>query len=61
MYSILILSMKKDKLLSFRTTTDNEQYLRDLMNENERSMSFIISKMIDAFRNKNVTDTRDIK
>ncbi len=53
--------MKKDKLLSFRTTTDNEQYLRDLMNENERSMSFIISKMIDAFRNKNVTDTRDIK
>ena len=53
--------MKKDKLLSFRTTSENEQYLRDLMNENERSMSYLISKMIDAFRVKGVTDTRDIK
>jgi len=52
--------MKKDKLLSFRTTTENEQYLRELMKENERSMSFIISKMIDACRSRNVTDTRDI-
>ena len=53
--------MKKDKLLSFRTTSENEQYLRDLMNENERSMSYIISKMIDAFRTRGTKDTREIK
>ena len=53
--------MKKDKLLSFRTTSENEQYLRDLMNENERSMSYIISKMIDAFRARGTKDTREIK
>tara|TARA_B100000676_G_scaffold278123_1_gene300303 strand:- start:142 stop:303 length:162 start_codon:yes stop_codon:yes gene_type:complete len=53
--------MKKDKLLSFRTTSQNEQYLRQLMETNERSMSFIISKMIDAYRSNGVTDTRDIK
>ena len=52
--------MKKDKLLSFRTTTENEQYLRQLMKENERSMSFIISKMIDSFRTRKVKDTRDM-
>ena len=53
--------MKKDKLLSFRTTTENEEYLRELMKLNDRSMSYIISKMIDSYRVKNVRDTRKIK
>ena len=53
--------MKKDKLLSFRTTTENDEYLRQLMATNDRSMSYIISKMIDAFRDRGVDDDRDIK
>ena len=52
--------MKKDKLLSFRTTTENEEYLRKLMKSNDRSMSYIISKMIDSNRSRKVTDTRNI-
>ena len=53
--------MQKDKLLSFRTTEQNEKYLRELKDENERSLSYIISKMIDSYRVKNVRDTRKIK
>ena len=52
--------MQKDKLLSFRTTEQNEKYLRELKDENERSLSYIISKMIDSNRSRKVTDTRDI-
>lgn len=54
------LEYEKDKLLSFRTTTENNEYLRQLMATNDRSMSYIISKMIDACRSRNVTDYRDI-
>ena len=53
--------MKKDKLLSFRTTDKNDKYLRDLMDKTDRSMSYIISKMIDAFRGRGVDDDREIK
>ena len=61
MYSYVFLYMQKDKLLSFRTTEQNEKYLRELKDENERSLSYIISKMIDSYRVKNVRDTRKIK
>ena len=60
-YSYVFLYMQKDKLLSFRTTEQNEKYLRELKDENERSLSYIISKMIDSYRVKNVRDTRKIK
>jgi hypothetical protein len=50
----------KTKLLSFRTNINNEQYLRRLMESDERSMSYIISKMIKYFRKQNITDVRDI-
>ena len=53
--------MKKDKLLSFRTTQENDAYLRGLIKKTDRSMSYIISKMIDAFRDRGVDDDRDIK
>ena len=53
--------MSKKKLLSFRTSEENDKYLRKLMESDERSMSFVISKMIDAFRVKGVTDTKDIQ
>ena len=53
--------MSKKKLVSFRTSEENDKYLRKLMESDERSMSFVISKMIDAFRNRGVEDTREIK
>jgi len=53
--------MKKLNRLSVRTTEQNEKYLRDLMDKSERSMSFLVSKMIDAFRERGVDDDRDIK
>ena len=51
----------KTKLLSFRTTSENDQYLRKLMESDERSMSYIISKMIKFFRKKDIVDVREIK
>ncbi len=51
----------KTKLLSFRTTINNDKYLRKLMESDERSMSFIISKMIKFFRKKGIVDFREIK
>ena len=50
----------KTKLLSFRTSTNNDKYLRKLMESDERSMSYIISKMIEYFNKQNITDVRDI-
>ena len=51
----------KTKLLSFRTSVNNDQYLRKLMESDERSMSYIISKMIKFFRKKGIVDFREIK
>ena len=51
----------KTKLLSFRTSVKNDQYLRKLMESDERSMSYIISKMIKFFRKKGIVDFREIK
>ena len=53
--------MKKLQRLSVRTTKQNEDYLRKLMTDNKRSMSYLVDLMIDAFRTRNVTDERDIK
>ena len=50
----------KTKLLSFRTGINNDKYLRKLMESDERSMSYIISKMIEYFNKQNITDVRDI-
>ena len=52
---------KKEKLLSFRTTSENDKYIRELMDKSDRSMSYLISKMIDAFRVRKIDDDRDIK
>ena len=51
----------KTKLLSFRTTINNDKYLRKLMESDERSMSYIISEMIKHFRKKGIVDFREIK
>jgi|TARA_Y100000401_G_scaffold80588_1_gene65992 hypothetical protein len=53
--------MKKLQRLSVRTTKQNEDYLRSLMDGNKRSMSYLIDLMVTAFRERGVTDERDIK
>ena len=52
---------KKSILLSFRTTEENDQYLRTLADSDERSLSYILNKMVDAFRNKRVKKVSNIK
>ena len=52
---------KKDKLLSFRTTSKNDKYLRSLMKKTNRSMAYLVSLMIDSFRERGIDDDRDIK
>ena len=53
--------MKKPQRLSVRTTKQNEDWLKGLMKKTDRSVSYLISKMIDAFREKGIDDERDIK
>ena len=43
---------KKDQLISFRLTEDNLNYLKQLAESDERSVSFVINKMIKAFRDR---------
>lgn len=43
---------KKDQLLSFRTTEGNLNYLKHLAESDERSVSFVINKMINSFRKR---------
>ena len=44
--------MKKSELIAFRTTPENHKYLQELAEEDERSVSWILDKMIDYFRGK---------
>ena len=53
--------MKKPQRLSVRTTKQNEDWFKGLMNKTDRSVSYLISKMIDVFREKGIDDERDIK
>ena len=52
-YIVLIyLYMKKIKHLSFRTTVQNMNYVKLIAEGNDRSQSYILNKMIDAFRKR---------
>ena len=53
--------MKKDMTLSFRTTSENDEYLRLLAEEDDRSLSYILNKMVDTFRTKGVKKVSNIK
>ena len=44
--------MSKIKHCSFRTTKQNFNYLKMVAELNERSQSYILNKMIDAFRER---------
>ncbi len=58
--TLLTLNMKKDKHFSFRTTQDDWEYIVQLAKNDERTPSFILNKMIQAFRNRGVFDSRQI-
>ena len=52
--------MKKSELIAFRTTPKNLKYLKKIAKDDERSVSWILDKMIDAFRNRGVSRTEQI-
>ena len=52
--------MKKDKLMSFRTTSENQVYLKKLAKDDRRSVSFIIDIMIKATRALEVTNIKQL-
>ena len=45
---------KKDELIAFRTTTGNLDYLKQLAESDERSVSYILNKMIEKFRERGI-------
>jgi len=58
------LNYNMDKLterLSFRLTSDNLDYLKQLAESDERSTSFAINKMIEHFKNSGIKNIRKIK
>jgi hypothetical protein len=52
---------KKTELISFRTTPENSKYIRDLADSDERSLSYVLNKMLDSFRLKKVKKVSSIK
>ena len=52
---------KKTELISFRTTLENSDYIRDLADSDERSLSYVLNKMLDAYRLKKVNKVSNIK
>jgi len=53
--------MKKTKLLSFRTTENNADYLKLIAESDDRTSSYVLNKMIDAFRNRGCFTAEQIK
>ena len=45
---------KKDKLIAFRTTKGNLNYLKQLAESDERSVSYILNKMIEKCRERGI-------
>ena len=44
--------MNKTELISFRTTRENLNYLKLIAEIDDRTQSYILNKMIEAFRNR---------
>ena len=45
---------KKDELIAFRTTKGNLNYLKQLAESDERSVSYILNKMIEKCRERGI-------
>ena len=53
--------MKKTEIFSFRTTEQNLNYLKLIAQVDDRSQSYILNKMIDAFRQRGCFTVEQIK
>ena len=53
--------MKKTEIFSFRTTEQNLNYLKLIAQVDDRSQSYILNKMIDAFRQRGCFMVEQIK
>ena len=53
--------MKKTELISFRTTRENLNYLKLIAEIDDRTQSYILNKMIEAFRNRGCFTLEQIK
>ena len=51
---------KKTERLSFRTAEDSLEYLKQLGESDDRSVAYVINKMVEHFKKRNITDLRDI-
>ena len=58
---LLYLYMKKTELISFRTTRENVNYLKLIAETDDRTQSYILNKMIEAFRNRGCFTLEQIK
>jgi hypothetical protein len=52
--------MKKDKLMSFRTTSENQVYLKKLAKDDRRSVSFIIDIMVKVTRDLKIQNINEM-
>ena len=53
--------MKKTELFSFRTTEQNLNYLKLIAESDDRTSSYILNKMIDAFRERGCFTVEQIR
>ncbi len=53
--------MKKTELFSFRTTEQNLNYLKLIAESDDRTPSYILNKMIDAFRERGCFTAEQIR
>ena len=63
MYHIVMLNChrKKTELFSFRTTEQNLNYLKLIAESDDRTPSYILNRMIDAFRERGCFTIEHIK
>ena len=54
-------NMMKAKHFSFRTTEQNLNYLKLIAESDDRTSSYILNKMIEAFRNRGCFTAEQIK
>jgi len=52
---------KKTDRLTFRMTEEYHDYLKQLGDSDDRSVAWVVNKMIAYFKNKGITDVRKIK
>ena len=50
---------KKTESVSFRTTEENLNYLKAVADRDDRSLSYVLNKLIGVFRKKGIALVRD--